>query len=78
MIVDTILGEADSLRPGGKRSGEDISPAAKRPRMDAPRPRWIDQQQDDVMIHGVYNQRGGQQWFRPGFRGGRFRGGRRN
>jgi hypothetical protein len=75
LIIDTILREADSLRPGGKRSGDDISPAAKKPRMDAPRPRWIDQPQGNVMVHGGY-QRGGQQWFRPGFRGGRFRGGR--
>ncbi len=50
MIVDTVLKEADSLRPGGKRSGEDISPAAKKPRMGAPRPRWIDQPHNNVMI----------------------------
>jgi hypothetical protein len=85
MIVDTILREADSLRPGGKRSGDDIAPAAKKPRVDVPRPRWIDQPQDNVLIHGGLSQRGGQNWFRPGFpgrgrffRGGRFRGGRRN
>jgi hypothetical protein len=85
MIVDTILREADSLRPGGKRSGDDIAPAAKKPRVEVPRPRWIDQPQDNVLIHGGLSQRGGQNWFRPGFpgrgrffRGGRFRGGRRN
>ncbi len=79
MIVDTILREAHSLRPGGKRSGEDILPAAKKPWEDVPRPRWIDQPQDNVMIHGGFSQRGGQQWFRPGFPGrGHFRGGRRN
>jgi hypothetical protein len=26
---------------------------AKRQRMGAPRPRWIDQPQDNVMVHGV-------------------------
>ncbi len=84
MIVDTILREADSLRPGGKRSSDDIAPAAKKPRVDVPRPRWIDQPQDNVMIHGGFSQRGGQNWFRPGFpgrgrfRGGHYRGGRLN
>ncbi len=60
--------------------------APKKPRVEVPRPRWIDQPQANVMMHGGYNQRGGQQWFRPGFPGrGRvwrsrsgFHGGRRN
>jgi hypothetical protein len=85
-IVDTIEKEADSLRAGNKRPGDEISPAPKKPRVEVPRPRWIDQPQANVMMHGGYNQRGGQQWFRPGFRGqGRvwrsrsgFRGGRHN
>jgi hypothetical protein len=29
LIIDTILKEADSLRPRCKRTGEEISPAAK-------------------------------------------------
>ncbi len=85
-IVDTIEKEADSLRSGNKRPGDEISPAPKKPRVEVPRPRWIDQPQANVMMHGGYNQHGGQQWFRPGFPGrGRvwrsrsgFRGGRRN
>jgi hypothetical protein len=84
-IIDTIMKEADSLRPGGKRPGDDINPAAKKPRTEVARPRWIDQPTGSVM-HGGYSQYGGQQWFRPGnFGRGRswgprrgFRGGRRN
>jgi hypothetical protein len=84
-IIDTIMKEADSLRPGGKRPGDDINPAAKKPRTEVARPRWIEQPTGSVM-HGGYSQRGGQQWFRPGnFGRGRswgsrrgFRGGRRN
>ena len=78
-IIDTIMKEADSLRPGGKRPGDDINPAAKKPRTEVARPRWIEQPTGSVM-------HGGQQWFRPGnFGRGRswgsrrgFRGGRRN
>jgi hypothetical protein len=68
-IVDTIEKEADSLRAGNKRPGDEISPAPKKPRVEVPRPRWIDQPQPNVMMHGGYTPRGGQPWFRPGFRG---------
>jgi hypothetical protein len=84
-IIDTIIREADSLRSGGKRPGYDIAPAAKKPRVDIQRPRWIDQPTGNVM-HGGYQPHGGQQWSWPGsFGKGRFwrlrlgfRGSRRN
>jgi hypothetical protein len=43
LIIDTIMKEADSLRPGGKRPGDNSSPAAKKPRVEVQIPRWIDQ-----------------------------------
>jgi hypothetical protein len=84
-IINTIIREADSLRVGGKRPGDDIAPAAKKPRVEIQRPRWIDQPTGNVM-HGGYQPHGGQQWPRPrGFGRGRFwgpragfRGSRRN
>jgi hypothetical protein len=84
-IIDTIVREADSLRAGGKRPGDDISPAAKKPRVEVQRPRWIDQPTGNVM-HGGYQPYRGQQWPQPGgFGRGRFwrprsgyRGSRRN
>ncbi len=63
-IIDTIMKEADNLRTGGKRPGDDINPAAKKPRVEALRLRWIDQSTGSVM-QGDHSQRGGQQCFRP-------------
>ncbi len=54
--MDTIEREADSLRTGNKRPGDEISPAPKKPRVEVPRPRWIDQPQGNVIMHGGYNQ----------------------
>ncbi len=84
-IIDTIIREADSLRAGGKRPGDDIPPVAKKPRVEVQRPRWIYQPTGNVM-HGGYQPYRGQQWPRPGgFGRGRFwgprsgfRGSRRN
>ncbi len=58
LIIDTIMKEADSLGPGGKRPGDDINPAAKKPRAEVTQLLWIDQPTGSVM-HGGYSQRGG-------------------
>jgi len=80
-IIDLIEQEADSLRTGKKRPGGDIAPPAKKPRAEVTRPRWVDQAETPVVMHGGYPPSSGRPWIRArGFGGGRFRragGGRR-
>ena len=74
VIMIMIEQEADSLRAGKKRPGGDIAPPAKKPRSDVPRPRWVDQAETPVVMHGGYEASRGRPWFRPrGFGRGRFR-----
>jgi hypothetical protein len=73
-IIDLIEQEADSLRAGKKRPGGNIAPPAKKPRSDVPRPRWVDQAETPVVMHGGYEASRGRPRFRPrGFGRGRFR-----
>jgi hypothetical protein len=73
-IIDLIEQEADSLRTGKKRPGGDIAPPAKKPRAEVTRPRWVDQAETPVVMHGGYQPSRGRPWIRArGFGGGRFR-----
>jgi hypothetical protein len=87
-IIDTVLYEADTLRAGGKRAGDDIAPPAKKKKAEIPRPRWVECQHIPVVMHGGGPFQGGsgyRQHFEVrggpprGFRGRgwRVRGGRR-
>ncbi len=58
-IIDTVLYEADTLRAGGKRAGEDIAPPPKKQRAEVPRPRWVKSRQVPVVMHGGYVNSGG-------------------
>jgi hypothetical protein len=50
-----------------------IIPPAKKPRADVPRPRWVDQAETPIVMHGGYEASRGRPWFRPrGFGRGRF------
>ena len=74
VIIDLIEKEADRLRTGKNRPGEDIDPPAKKPRVEVPRPRWVDQSETPAVVHGGHPASRGRPWFRPrGFSGGRFR-----
>jgi hypothetical protein len=69
-IVDTILSEADNIRSGTKRQGENIAPAAKKARTEVPRARWVESPQVPVVMHSGFTPgRGG---YGPS-RGGGFR-----
>ncbi len=73
-IIDLIEQEADSLRTGKKRPSGDIAPPAKKPRAEVTRPRWVDQAETPVVMHGGHPSSRGRPWFRArGFGGGRFR-----
>ncbi len=87
-IIDTVVYEADSLKAGGKRAGDDIAPPAKKKRAEIPRPRWVESQHIPVVMHGGGPFQGGSghhQYFEArggpprGYRGRgwRVRGGRR-
>ncbi len=86
--IDTVMYEADTLRVGGKRAGDDIAPPAKKKKAEIPRPRWVESQHIPVVMHGGGPFQGGsgyRQHFEVrggpprGFRGRswRVRGGRR-
>jgi hypothetical protein len=72
-IIDLIEQEADGLRTGKKRPGGEIAPPAKKPRVEVTRPRWVDQADTPVVMHGGRPPFRGRPWFRArGFGGGRF------
>jgi len=85
-LVDTIEEEAEKLRSGKgdrKRPGEAIGGPSKRPRREAPRPQWIEQQGAPVLTLGGYprgnrGQQRGRGYQRGPYRGRGDRGGRGN
>ncbi len=78
-IADLLLKEWDKIREKKrKRSPDEQEPVFKRPKYEAPRPRWVDQSEPRSTIQLGYSGgrgqsggrgRGQRPWGRPGGRG---------